>query len=107
MEVTQTTEQNIERKLKAELNPSHLEIYNESANHRVPKGSETHFRVVAVSKAFVNLSRVQRHQKVYDVLHDELKTSVHALALELLTPDEWQARGEKALRSSPPCASRA
>ncbi len=47
------------------LSPLVLEIDNESHGHNVPKNSETHFRVVLVSEAFVGLNRVKRHQLVY------------------------------------------
>ncbi len=43
------------------LSPLVLEIDNESHGHNVPKNSETHFRVVLVSEAFVGLNRVKRH----------------------------------------------
>jgi hypothetical protein len=37
----------MERKLTESFGPSHLEILNESYMHSVPKGSETHFKVLA------------------------------------------------------------
>ncbi len=39
----------MERKLTESFGPSHLEILNESYMHSVPKGSETHFKVLAFS----------------------------------------------------------
>ena len=47
-----TIQQRIETKLKETLAPSHLEVINESHMHNVPKGSETHFKVVVVSGRF-------------------------------------------------------
>ena len=89
-------------KLNHALSPQHLEVINESGNHNVPAGSESHFKVTMVAEGFVDESLVKRHQKVYQVLADELKGEVHALALHLYTLDEWQAKnGEAAL--SPPC----
>ncbi len=40
----------IEEKLKNELNPSHLEIIDESYLHNVEPGRESHVRIVAVSE---------------------------------------------------------
>lgn len=36
------------------LNPSYIEIINESYMHNVPKGSETHFKVIVVSDKFTD-----------------------------------------------------
>ena len=43
-----------------------------------------------------------RHQNVYEILADELSGSVHALALHLYTPGEWQTR-HGAIPDSPDC----
>jgi BolA protein len=79
----------IETKLNSGLSPSHLEIANESHMHNVPPGSESHFKVTMVSEKFQGLRPVKRHQEVYALLADELKSGVHALALHLYTPEEW------------------
>ena len=55
----------IEEKLKNELNPSHLEIIDESYLHNVEPGRESHVRIVAVSEKFIDLSLVKRHQLIY------------------------------------------
>ena len=49
----------IRRKLTDYFNPKHLEIVNESYMHNVPKGSETHFKVLVVSDKFENVSLLQ------------------------------------------------
>lgn len=45
-------EDRVREKLTARFKPSHLEILNESYKHNVPKGSESHFKVVIVSSEF-------------------------------------------------------
>lgn len=45
-------ELSIRKKLVDSLNPSYIEILNESYMHNVPKGSETHFKVIVVSDTF-------------------------------------------------------
>ena len=92
----------IESKLRAALDPVHLEILDESGMHAVPKGSESHFRLRIVSRAFDGKRLVERHRAVNGALAAELSRSIHALALETLTPDEWVARGG-AVQESPPC----
>ena len=94
-------QQQIEAKLRDCLSPVHLEVINESHMHSVPKGSETHFKVVVVSDRFEGQSSVRRHQLVYGTLADELKRGVHALAITSRTPAEWAARPEA--NASPKC----
>jgi stress-induced morphogen len=99
-------QESLERKLNAALSPAHLEVINESHMHSVPKGSETHFKVVVVSPRFEGLSLVKRHQLVYGALEEELSKKpadggVHALAITSRTPAEWDARPEA--NASPKC----
>jgi len=82
----------IEHKL-ATLEPVMVQVENESHRHNVPANSETHFKVTLVSSRFEGLMPVKRHQQMYALLADELSGPVHALALHLYTPEEWQARG--------------
>ena len=67
----------IEEKLSDEIKLLHLEVVNESGNHNVPPGSESHFKVVLVSPDFVDLKLIARHRLVNTVLKDELAGQVH------------------------------
>lgn len=80
----------IEEKLSAAFAPQHIEVECESHMHNVPPGAEMHFRVVLVSEAFSSVRKVQRHQKVYAALTEEMAGPIHALALHTYSPDEWQ-----------------
>ncbi len=90
----------IESKL-AELKPTFIEVEDESHGHNVAPGAQSHFKVTLVSSEFEGLMPVKRHQKVYQLLADELAGSVHALALHLYTPEQWVERGESP--ESPAC----
>ena len=96
-----TTQQTIEDKLTTAFQPLHLEVVNESGMHNVPKGSETHFKVLVVSPAFEGLGLVDRHRRVNEALRDELRSGVHALSIRALTPSQW-GEGLGAF-ASPPC----
>ena len=88
----------------AALNPSVLQIENESRGHGgYFEGKESHFKVVLVSAAFIGLRAVQRHQRVY-ALADELLGAggIHALAIHAYAPDEWQG----VVPTSPECTHR-
>ena len=91
----------LKNSLATALNPSVLDLENESHGHNVPKHSETHFRLVIVSGYFDGLSRVKRHQLVYKAVDDALKQGVHALAMQCFTESEWAER--PARLTSPPC----
>lgn len=94
-------EQAIRQKLEAAFTPIEFQIVNESHMHSVPPNSETHFKVVLVSDAFVGKRQVQRHQAVYRVLAEELAGGVHALALHTYSPADWVA--DTAVPASPEC----
>lgn len=89
--------------LNQALEPVHLEIENESHMHSVPPNSETHFKVLAVSKKFEGLSRIDRQRFVNDLLKDELKSGLHALTQKTLTPSEWESQKAKLNFESPEC----
>jgi len=95
-------QETIETKLADALRPSHLEVVNESSNHHVPAGSESHFKVVVVATEFEGQRLLARHRRVNAVLADELAHQIHALALHTYTEAEWRQRfGDAPL--SPPC----
>ncbi len=83
----------IRSKLEAGLTPAHLEVINESGSHNVPPGSESHFKVVAVSARFDGKPTLHRHRMVYALLAEELAGPVHALALHTYTESQWQQLG--------------
>ena len=98
-------EQRIVQKLTEALQPTHLEVENESHKHSVPAGSETHFRVFVVSARFENMTRIARQRLVNEVLVKEIAPGgVHALAQRAMTPDEWDAAGGKSVFTTPDCA---
>ncbi len=95
-------QENIERKLAEGLAALHLEVINESGQHNVPAGSETHFKVIVVSSDFENKNLVAQHRLVYKLLGNELKSQVHALALHTYTEQGWRDT-QGATPMSPPC----
>lgn len=92
----------IQNILQADFSPQHLEVENESHQHSVPAGSETHFRVLIVSDRFEGLGRVQRQRQINDALKNLFSTGLHALSLRTLSPQEW-AKGLAENFESPNC----
>jgi BolA protein len=85
-------EATIREKLVRALQPTRLDIVNESHLHAghgsSPGTGESHFRLLIVSPLFAGKSRLQRHRLVNEALAVELKGKIHALALELYAPEE-------------------
>jgi stress-induced morphogen len=51
-------------------------------------GTADHWKATIVSAAFSGKSRLARHRLVMAALADELKGPIHALTLDVKTPDE-------------------
>ncbi|MFT6396025.1 MAG: BolA protein [Bradymonadia bacterium] len=83
----------IQAALTAGINCAHLQVLNESHMHSVPANSETHFRVIVVSDDFEGANRVKRHRLINKLLAPQLQGPVHALAIEAVTPVQWEANG--------------
>lgn len=85
-------ETEIRTKLMIALEPTRLDVINESdlhAGHRSSPGTgESHFRLVVVSPRFAGLNRVARHRLINDALAEELAGRLHALAIQAHAPDE-------------------
>jgi acid stress-induced BolA-like protein IbaG/YrbA len=62
--------------------------------HLVVDGDGQHFEALIVSGEFTGLSRVKRQQRIYAILRARLDSGeLHALSMQTLTPDEWEAQG--------------
>ena len=90
----------IENKLTETLEPEFLDVLNESHMHSGP-ATESHYKVVAVSKAFEGKMLIARHRMINAALVDELQ-QIHALALHTMTPDEYFEKAGK-VADSPKC----
>ena len=51
-------------------------------------GTADHWKATIVSQAFVGKTLMQRHRMINAALAEELKGPIHALTLEVKTPDE-------------------
>jgi BolA protein len=85
-------EEQITIKLRQAFAPVALEVVNDSHRHAGHAGSpqtgESHFTIKVVSASFAGKSRLERHRMVNDVLAEELKGRIHALAISALAPEE-------------------
>lgn len=81
----------------AALNPTHIEIQDDSAKHAGHAGSSGggHYRLVIVSERFKNMNAVSRHRAVYDALGDLMGERIHALSISAFTPEDIQTKQDQ------------
>ena len=77
----------LEAALREALQPTVLEVIDESAAHAGHAGAGdagygTHFRVRIASPLFAGKPRVAQHRLVYDALHIFIAQGLHAIAIE-------------------------
>jgi BolA protein len=97
-----TRQSRLTQELTRRFSPIHLEVIDESMNHHVPQGAESHFKVILVSDGFNALSKIARHRLVNQALALEFETGMHALSLHLFTEEEWVLRNKR-VWGSPEC----
>ncbi len=81
----------MEQLLRQAFEPELLQIGDLTEQHRGHAGNisgGSHFRLKLVSEKFLGLSSLQRHRRVYEVLGELLQGQIHALAMDLKTPEE-------------------
>lgn len=78
----------IKKKLIDSLNPSYIEVINESYMHNVPKGSETHFKVIVVSDLFKDKPLIKvKNNEIHDItftIRDLMKIFYYILYLNFI-----------------------
>jgi acid stress-induced BolA-like protein IbaG/YrbA len=52
-----------------------------------------HFEAVVIAPGFAGKRAVQRHQLVYSTLGAAVGNEIHALALQVFTPEEYAGQG--------------
>jgi len=77
----------ISERLSEALDPTHLEVIDEShlhVGHEGAKDGRGHFRVRIGSRKFSGLRLIQQHRLVYDAVGELMRTDIHALAIEVV-----------------------
>ena len=63
-----------------------------TADVRVASPDDVHFEAVVNAGEFAGKRTLERHRLVYAALGERLGREIHALALQVFTPEEWSAR---------------
>jgi stress-induced morphogen len=51
---------------------------------------DDHYAAVVVTPAFEGESLVDRHQRVYDALDEQMHNEIHAIEIRAFTPEEYE-----------------
>jgi BolA protein len=82
----------IERRLRAALAPTRLDVINDSARHHGHAGDdgsgESHFTVEIEAPSFSGMNRLERQRAVNAALGDLMRERIHALAIRARAPGE-------------------
>jgi len=85
--MTATRLTTIRERLTLALEPTSLEVLDEShlhAGHEGARDGRGHFRIRIASPRFEGLRPIQRHRLVYEALGDLMETDIHAAAIEIV-----------------------
>ena len=75
-------------KLTKQLNPTFLEVLDESYLHRghggYREGVQTHLKIKIASNGLKDISKIAAHRLINNILNDEFAAGMHALSIELV-----------------------
>ncbi len=88
----------IKQTLKQSFKIHHLELIDESFKHaghaEAKRSGGGHFQLKIVSSDFVGKTNIQRHRMINHVLRGEFKSTIHALSIKALTPEDLRHSDE-------------
>jgi BolA protein len=96
----ESIESTINKIINESYNPLYIELVNESFMHNVPRGSESHFKLVIVSNIFKNMTLIQRHKHIYSSLNS-IMNNIHALSINAFDTEEFRLNPD--ISRSPNC----
>ncbi|MEN9224639.1 MAG: BolA family protein [Thermostichus sp. DRC_bins_24] len=88
------TPDHLRQHLTEKLQAIHVHIEDESHRHAGHGGRQQgfggHYRVQIVSPLFAEQTLLQQHRLVYTALAEQMGHSIHALALQTYSPEQWK-----------------
>ena len=76
----------IESRIIQALQPSYLEVIDESSQHQGHAGYQgggRHFAVIIQAGCLSQLARVEAHRRIYNLFTDMIPEKIHALRIEI------------------------
>ena len=80
----------IKQLITEKINTSDIEVIDESHKHRNHQKDTQggHFKVLIISNDFNDISLINRHRLIYNILDKMIKVEIHALSIKALTKSE-------------------
>lgn len=78
----------MKQRLNAAFQPTHLDIRDDSAQHRGhvgARGGAGHYTLTIASPVFVGKSRIEAHRLIYGEFSDWIPHEIHALSIQILS----------------------
>ena len=83
----------IEKVIKDYFEPYYFSVLDVSEQHRghqsFREGTESHFKIIIVSKIFDNKKKIDRHRMVNKILKDDYSKDLHSITIKALTLEEF------------------
>ena len=80
----------IKHLLTNKINTTHIEViddsYKHKNHHKDTQGG--HFKLLIISNDFNDISLINRHRLIYDILDEMIKVEIHALSIKAFTERE-------------------
>ena len=88
------TQKKILQLIKSKLNIEYIDINDLTSKHKTHKHYDQggHYTLIVVSDDFKNISLLERHKIIYNILNGMLKNEIHALSITTKTIDEYQTK---------------
>jgi stress-induced morphogen len=83
----------IEANIKEKIGDCKIEIYDESSSHanhfdKISEQIPSHLKIVVISEYFNNMSLLQRHRVINDIMKSYFNEGLHALKIIAKTNQE-------------------
>ena len=72
----------IKNKLEAAFPGADIAIANTTSMHQGHGSCGLHLKTKIIYSGFKGISLLERHRMIYDVLNEEMKSTIHALSIE-------------------------
>ena len=76
----------VKEKINNKFNPEQILLIDNSYLHTKHKSFDSnklHIKLIIKSKKLKNMSKIDAHKKIFSVLSDEMKSSIHALEIKI------------------------
>ena len=88
------TQDKILQLIQSKLNIEYIDINDLTSKHKTHKHYDQggHYTLIVVSDDFKNISLLERHKIIYNILNGMLKNEIHALSITAKTIGEYQTK---------------